>query len=121
MVTLSRVRIWTVTEAREYLPRAGQLVGVLRDAVAVAGRAKGNGHGTPPVAEPSISVVEAVAELEEGDIIVRDPDRGLIDFPARGDDGVLYYLCWIVGEPDLEWWHLPEEGFAGRKRLPRQP
>jgi hypothetical protein len=119
VVTLSLVRIWTVTEAREYLPRARQLVELLRDAVAVAGRAKGNGHGTAPVEEPALSIQDAMVELEAGDIIVRDPERGLIDFPARGEDGVLYYLCWITTEDDLEWWHLPEEGFAGRKRLPR--
>jgi hypothetical protein len=115
------VRIWTVTEARAYLPRARELVELLRDAVAVAGRAKGNGHGTPPTEDPALSVADALAELEAGDIIVRDPDRGLIDFPARGEDGVVYYLCWVVGEPDLEWWHLPEDGFAGRQRLPRRP
>ena len=113
--------MWTVSEAREYLPRARELVELLRDAVAVAGRAKGNGHGTPPVEEPPLSIATAMAELEDNDVIVRDPERGLIDFPARGDDGVVYFLCWLTDEDDLEWWHLPDEGFAGRKRLPRQP
>jgi hypothetical protein len=45
----------------------------------------------------------------------------LIDFHARGADGVVYLLCWRLDEPDLGWWHLPEEGFAGRKPLPRDP
>ena len=62
---------------------------------------------------------EALSELEAGDIILRDPLSGLLDFHALGADGVEYLLCWRLGEDDLEWWHLPEEGFPGRKRLPR--
>jgi hypothetical protein len=45
----------------------------------------------------------------------------LVDFPARGEDGVVYLLCYRLDEPDLEWWHRPEDGFAGRRRLPRDP
>ena len=59
--------------------------------------------------------------MDAGDIVLRDISRGLIDFHCRGDDGVIYFLCWLRDEDDLEWWHLPEEGFAGRKRLPRVP
>jgi len=33
----------------------------------------------------------------------------------------VYLLCWRDPEADLTWWHLPEEGFAGRKPLPRDP
>ncbi len=64
---------------------------------------------------------EAFEELEEGDIILRDAASGLIDFHARGADGVTYLLCWRLGEPELAWWHLPSEGFAKRKPLPREP
>ena len=52
--------------------------------------------------------------------MLRELSTGLVDFHAVGDDGVVYFLCWRLEEDDLEWWHLPEEGFAGRKRLPRQ-
>ena len=113
------MRVWTVAEARAYLPRARELVEAVRTAVATAGAARTNGHGRRP--PPPIKVQDAIAELEEGDIVLRDPERGLIDFPARGDDGVLYYLCWLTEEEDLTWWHLPEEGFAGRKPLPHSP
>jgi hypothetical protein len=66
-------------------------------------------------------VREALIELAKGDIILRDPRVGLIDFHARGPDGVDYLLCWRADEDDLGWWHLPEEGFPGRKPLPRDP
>ena len=110
------MRYWTVAEARAYLPRLRELIERIRLAAAVVARAKHNGHG--PVAG---GVPEALAELAEGDIILRDAGTGLIDFHARGPDGVVYLLCWRADEDDLGWWHLPEEGFAGRKRLPRHP
>lgn len=109
-------RYWTVDEARAYLPRLRELVDVVRVAADAVARAKANGHG------PSQEQIDAaVAELQDGDIVVRDPASGLIDFHARGPDGVVYYLCWKADDDDLAWWHLPEEGFAGRKPLPRDP
>lgn len=58
--------------------------------------------------------VEAIHELGG---LVKDLDRGLVDFPARrGGEDVL--LCWQLGEETIEHWHGVEEGFAGRKPLP---
>jgi hypothetical protein len=113
------VRFWTVEEARAYLPRLRVLVETVRGAVATAASAKGNGHGKE-AGQSSVSIADALAEIEDGDIILRDPSTGLIDFHARGDDGVVYFLCWRIDEDELAWWHLPEEGFAGRKPLPRR-
>jgi hypothetical protein len=109
-------RYWTVEDARAYLPRLAELVEVIRLAADAVARAKANGHG--PTQE---QVDAAAAELRDGDIIVRDPASGLIDFHALGADGVVYYLCWKSDDGDLAWWHLPDEGFAGRKPLPREP
>jgi hypothetical protein len=114
------VRYWTVDEARAYLPRLRQLVETVRGAVSTAATAKGNGHGKAAGANP-VSIRKALEEIEAGDIVMRDPSTGLIDFHAKGADGVVYFLCWRLDEDDLGWWHLPEEGFAGRKPLPREP
>ena len=110
------MRYWSVAEARDYLPRLRELITAVREAVAVATRSQNNGHGG---AKSSIGPAEALEELAKGDIELRDAERGLVDFHALGADGVVYLLCWQLGEDDLAWWHLPEEGFAGRKRLPR--
>ncbi len=110
------MRYWSVAEARDYLPRVRELITAIHEAVGVATRAHGNGHGG---SNSDVDTAEALEELAEGDIVLRDPERGLIDFHAQGPDGVVYLLCWQLGEDDLAWWHLPEEGFAGRKRLPR--
>ncbi|HLN42337.1 MAG TPA: DUF2203 domain-containing protein [Acidimicrobiales bacterium] len=139
------MRYWTVDEAREYLPRLRLLLGVIRRASHLAVSARGNGHATLPGAprpagpevsptapgpappspdepEPAVSfdVKEALGELEEQGIVLRDPNRGLIDFPAQ-HAGREVLLCWQLGEDDLEWWHLPEDGFAGRRPLPLPP
>ncbi|HEV7453271.1 MAG TPA: DUF2203 domain-containing protein [Pseudonocardiaceae bacterium] len=41
----------------------------------------------------------------------------LIDFPAELD-GVSVRLCWLEGEPALDWYHRSDLGIAGRRRLP---
>jgi hypothetical protein len=48
--------------------------------------------------------------------VVRDYERQLVDFPAivGTEPG---YLCWRAPEKQIEYWHGPEEGFAGRKPL----
>jgi hypothetical protein len=63
------------------------------------------------------AVARAVEELERLGVLVKDLDRGLVDFPAlREGEEVL--LCWQVGEEEVAYWHGVEEGFAGRKPLP---
>jgi hypothetical protein len=84
------------------------------------GDADGEGSRDEVEAPVSFDVKEALAELEEKGIVLRDPDRGLIDFPAL-HAGREVLLCWQLGEEALEWWHLPEEGFAGRRPLPLPP
>jgi hypothetical protein len=112
------MRFWTVEEARAHLPRVKELVEVIRQAALVRA-----GRHPSPNGQRSLLVdaQEAYEELQEGDIILRDATTGLLDFHAQGADGVVYYLCWKRGEPELAWWHLPEEGFPGRKPLPRDP
>ena len=55
-------------------------------------------------------------EFEERGIIIRDLQRGLIDFPAMRE-GREVYLCWIYGEERIDYWHELDTGFAGRQPL----
>jgi hypothetical protein len=75
-----------------------------------------------PGSEPAVAfdVKEALAELEQQGIVLRDPARGLIDFTAL-HHGREVLLCWQLGEDELAWWHYPEDGFAGRRPLPLPP
>ena len=57
-----------------------------------------------------------VQEITDRGIIVRDLERGLVDFPSQRE-GREVYLCWIRGEYEIEFWHGTNEGFGSRKRL----
>ncbi len=67
--------------------------------------------------------VKALAELQvllsefsARGILIKDMDRGLVDFPARVG-GREVFLCWINGEASVEYWHDLDADFAGRERL----
>lgn len=92
----------------------------------LASRISGNGGDFDPqepreleaqMEREAAEVAQAVEELQALGVVVKDLDRGLVDFPAlRGGEEVL--LCWQVGEDEVGFWHGLEEGFAGRKPLP---
>jgi len=106
------VKLWTVEEARASLPRLRELVALVQDAAV-------------PTADPftlqlrdgSEHAEAALEELQEKGIILRQLPNGLVDFPSTGADGDVRFLCWKTDEPDLAWWHRPEDGFAGRRPL----
>jgi hypothetical protein len=122
-------RYWTLEEARAALPRVRELLESLQRAAAIATRVRSNGHAVMSTGEstsgtgsadgdrstPEIQTV--LDDLEKSGIVLRDPARGLVDFPSM-HLGRIVHLCWQLGEDDLDWWHLPEDGFAGRRRLP---
>ena len=57
-----------------------------------------------------------VMRLDEMSVTLRDIESGLIDFPALVA-GRQVWLCWRLGEGDIEWWHELETGFSSRQRL----
>ena len=75
--------------------------------------------GSYPGKEVATALVElsrALNELDAVDVVVRDVERGLVDFPALRD-GEEVYLCWLVDEPAVAHWHAIEAGFTGRQPL----
>ena len=63
---------------------------------------------------------DALAKITDTGCVVKDLERGLIDFLSlRGDEQV--YLCWKLGEDRIEYWHGRHEGYAGRKRIDSSP
>jgi hypothetical protein len=120
-------RRWTLEEANAALAWVGgrmadaqQRLERARTETETAARAvKGNGHGSLPADLGPVQ--EIIDELTAAGIVVRDLDRGLIDFPADAPSGRTYLLCWLAGEPAIAWWHWPEDGFAGRTPLDSPP
>jgi hypothetical protein len=60
----------------------------------------------------------AVDGIQELGCVPKDLEIGLVDFPTtyRGRDVL---LCWKLGEPEIQYWHGADEGFAGRKAIDR--
>src|SRR5438034_1206562 len=55
-------------------------------------------------------------ELDALGIELKDRRLGLIDFPSEiGGRRVL--LCWRLGEPEVQFWHEVDAGYAGRQPL----
>ena len=57
-----------------------------------------------------------VVRIDEMGITLREIETGLLDFPALAS-GRQIWLCWRLGEGDVEHWHELSEGFAGRRAL----
>jgi hypothetical protein len=124
-------RHYTIEQASAVRGWVAERVGWIRSAharlVALGSRATdaisaldGGAGGSYPGREIARSLVEisrAVGELEAVEVVLRDVDRGLIDFPSLRD-GEEVYLCWLVDDEDeIGFWHEPDTGFAGRRPL----
>ena len=60
-------------------------------------------------------LVEIAKNLDKKGILIKGLDEGLIDFPHIRSNGEEVYLCWKVGENNIEYWHRIPDGYAGRK------
>lgn len=67
-------------------------------------------------ARSKVEMDRVVFQFIKRDIQIKDPDRGLIDFPAL-IGGREVFLCWEKDEDDVEFWHDLDAGYAGRERL----
>ncbi len=61
-------------------------------------------------------IEEGVEEILDRGIIVRDVERGLVDFPSPRE-GREVFLCWIGGEKRIDFWHETDRGFSHRQPL----
>lgn len=60
---------------------------------------------------------QAVKQIDDWGVILRDIGSGLIDFPALAM-GRPIWLCWRLGEGDrIDWWHEANTGFDSRQPL----
>jgi hypothetical protein len=121
-------RHFTVEQANALLEQLDRVLRELREAKdqltdaeaheALVDAAPGNGGGDPgrQVGEAFLRVRRLLQGLQESGIVVRDVDRGLVDFPSIRD-GEEVYLCWELGEDAVAYWHEVEAGYGGRRPL----
>ena len=126
--SIRHARHYTVEQANAALPWVSDRLTRIRDALLEllspeSARAlelidadDGGGYPGRAAAGATLALLAAASELQAVDVVLRDPQSGLIDFPSIRD-GEEVYLCWRPGEERVEWWHEPEAGFAGRRPL----
>jgi hypothetical protein len=108
-------------DLRELLRQLREARDVLTDTdshALLAESAPTNGGGDPGrrVGEAFLQVRRLLGAIQEAGIVVRDIERGLVDFPALRD-GEEVYLCWEMGEDEVGWWHGTDAGYRGRQPL----
>lgn len=126
---MNHQRHYTLQQATAAMPWVRERLERLREAsaqlsdeearAALSDAAPGNGGGEPGqvVSEGFLAMRSALIELQEMDIVLRDLERGLVDFPSLRD-GREVYLCWVEQEEDeIAYWHDLEAGYAGRQPL----
>jgi len=124
------MRLFTLDEANALLPEMKGLlvkirklysgVGGMRESARAAAAASEFGGGMPggsKYVRVLYEIGKLTTRIDEIGVQLKDPERGLIDFPSMRDDRVVL-LCWQLDDGDrIEWWHDVEAGFAGRQRL----
>jgi hypothetical protein len=121
-------RHYTLEEATGELPWVVEQLAEMREAresltdedvrEALSAGIPGNGGGGPGkhLGEAFNRLQAAIAGLQDREIVLRDLDRGLVDFPAIREEREVY-LCWVEGEDEIAYWHDLDAGFAGRQEL----
>ena len=125
---MNHERHFTVDEANALLPHLEPMLRQLREArdeltdaeahELLSEASGGNGGGEPgrQVGVAFLEVRRLLGALEESGILLRDIDRGLLDFPSL-TDGREIYLCWELGEDEVGFWHELSTGYGGRQPL----
>ena len=118
-------RIFTISEARDLLPeviaRADEFITVRADLIELRAALQW-GEPSPLGGLPEAKALEARFDellnwFPAHDLELKGAAPLLLDFRSRIDgDDVL--LCWLEGDRELAWYHKPEHGFAGRRRIP---
>src|SRR3954465_12786336 len=124
-------RHFTRAQANALLPVVGATLRRLRDAreqlsgggfdTDLALNAESTGGAWPGRERASAALVVTLGfeQLEELEVLVRDLDRGLVDFPAlAAARGV--FLCGRLGDRETRHGHALEPGYAGRRPLTRE-
>ena len=127
-MSTAHARHYSLEEASALLPRVAELLATMRrardrlgdaearEALDAAGQTNGGGEPGKVVSEGFLELRESMLELREREIVLRDLNRGLVDFPALRE-GREIYLCWEEGEDEIGFWHEPDAGFSGRQPL----
>jgi hypothetical protein len=120
-------RVFTVEEANAMLPDLAERLARVRDARRIVietarlvrDRVEADGGGVagePTYFEAARTLRAEVEYMAERDVVLRDPETGLVDFLGEVE-GRRVWLCWRLGEERVAHYHELDSGFVGRKPL----
>lgn len=119
-------RLYDVERADDVLPMLRELLPRVRDArraliraserINAAVAADGGGVAGADWFAAQDQLRTDLTTLADEGILLRDPETGLVDFPAERE-GRGVFLCWRLGEERVAWFHEEQGGFATRKPL----
>lgn len=116
-----QVKFYTLDEANKMIPEVDQkflhifqdmieLVDILTELEKLSRKKKLNGdreaflEKVKKLMEMQDDMSQAVQDLIEKGLVVRDLNTGVVDFPTI-IEGDLGYFCWKAGESEIESWH----------------
>ncbi|RME95467.1 MAG: DUF2203 family protein [Verrucomicrobia bacterium] len=121
-------RHYTVAEANALLPQVRAWLREIREIVTLlshlgervdrwidSGRDAG-GAEVEHLVRRWVQAAQLSDELGRREILVKDLERGLVDFPAFVG-GREVFLCWEEGEEEVRFWHDLDAGYAGRQAV----
>ena len=103
-----RERLERIRDARQVLLQSAKVV---KEQVATDG---GGTDGGRDYWQAQTTLRAEIERLAEENIVLRDPESGLVDFPGERE-GRRVWLCWRAGEERVEHWHELDTGFIGRQ------
>ncbi len=119
-------RVFSLFEANQLIPQLQSYLSQLqqgksilvqtRDEVRKASARASQGGGTSVGVHYVKSLQDVSTNLQaiqELGVVVKDIDLGLCDFP-HVRDGRVVYLCWKLGEKEIQWWHEVTTGYKDR-------
>jgi hypothetical protein len=120
------VGLFTLEEARDELarmrPALDEVVVLRADAAELVAALHPGGRptrlgGLPELKAAQARLDELLSGVQQTGAELKGLAPLLLDFPAdlRGEPVL---LCWLEGEPEIEWYHRLDLGIAGRRRLP---
>jgi hypothetical protein len=110
MLAELRERLPRIREARQAMLSRAEVV---KERVATDG---GGTHGGREYWDAQTTLRAEIERLAEENILLRDPQTGLVDFPGE-IEGRRVWLCWRLDEDRVAHWHELDAGFGGRKPL----
>jgi len=110
-------RLFTRHEAERTLPLVRQIVA---DILQTGRKIKEMDENNPEFSRLQEELEDNLRELADMGGYFKDWNFsvGLVDFPSV-IDGQTVFLCWRSDEDNLSWYHSIEDGYPGRKPLPK--